>query len=117
LKLSKDLSDVFRENESINEEYHALYNETKQKESSLYSEIKQKNSEIAVLTNKINELELNIERYESNLINIRKNYDNTVYEYQQEISRKNEDIKYMIDSHAKEIKEVNYFFKSKNRKF
>lgn len=106
LKLSKDLSEVFRENERINEEYLALYNETKLKEQTLCSEIKQKDAEITHLMNKINELELNIGRYESNLINIRKNYDNTVYEYQQEIARKNEDIKYMLDAHAKEIKEV-----------
>ena len=106
LKLSKDLSEVFRENERINEEYLALYNEAKLKEQSLCAEIKQKDSEIAQLLNKINELELNIERYESNLINIRKNYDTTVFEYQQEILRKNEDIKFMIDAHSKEIKEV-----------
>jgi succinylglutamate desuccinylase len=106
LKLSKDLSDVFRENERINEEYFALYDETKLKEKSLWVEIKQKDAEINQLTNKINELEINIERYEANLINIRKNYDNTVYEYQQEISRKNEDFKFMIEEHAKEIKEV-----------
>lgn len=108
LKLSKDLSDVFRENEKINEEYVSLYNETKLKDQSLSAEIKQKDSEIAQLTNKINELEINIERYEDNLINIRKNYDNTVYEYQQEISRKNDDIKFMIESHSKEIKEVKF---------
>ena len=107
MKLSKDLSDVFKENERVNEEYLALYNETKINEQNLCAGIKQKDVEIAQLSNKINELELNIERYESNLINIRKNYDNTVYEYQQEISRKNEDIKFMIDAHSKEIKEVN----------
>lgn len=107
LKLSKDLSDVFRENERINEEYLALYNEIKFKEQSFLTANKQKDAEIDLLTNKINGLEINIERYEDNLVNIRKNYDNTVFEYQQEISRKNEDIKFMAEAHAKEIKEVN----------
>jgi len=100
------LADVFRENERINEEYHSLYNESKSKEQILLSSIKHKEAEILDLTNKINELEINIETYETNLINIRKNYDSTVYEYQQEISRKNDDIKFMIEAHGKEVKEV-----------
>jgi len=116
LKLSKDLSDVFRENERINDEYLALYNEIKLKEQNFLAEKKQKDNEIDQLINKINELEINIERYEANLINIRKNYDNTVFEYQQEISRKNEDIKFMADTHAKEIKEVIIKNKNKNSK-
>ena len=75
--------------------------------------LKEKEKEIAELTNKINELEVSIEKYEANLINIRKNYDTTVFEYQQEITRKNEDIKYMMEAHGKEIKEVKNFFITK----
>jgi len=110
LKLSQDLSDVLRENERINEEYEVLYNENNFKVQSLTDALKQKDLEISELSIKINELELNLEKYESNLINIRKNYDNTVFEYQQEISRKNEDIKYMAESHGKEMQEVTIYF-------
>ncbi len=57
-------------------------------------------------------MELDIDNYDSNLINIRKNYDSTVHEYQKEISRKNDDIKFMAETHGKEIREVILFFKS-----
>jgi len=95
-----------QENERINEQHGIFYSENKLKEQTLTNSLNQKESEIMDLTNKINELESNIEKYEGNLINIRQNYDSTVYEYQQEISRKNDDINFMIQAHAKEIKDV-----------
>lgn len=81
-------------------------------EEKFLSVINEKDTEIVVLTNKINDLDVNIEKYEANLLNIRENYDNTIYEYQLEIKRKNDDIRYMMDAHAKEIKEVNFFIQA-----
>ena len=52
-------------------------------------------------------MDINIEKYEDSLVTIRRNYDKTVNEYQNEINRKNEEIKFLCDNHSKEIKEVN----------
>ena len=51
-KLAKDLADVFRENEKINEDFHNLYEEKKLKEQTLVTALKEKEKEIAELTKK-----------------------------------------------------------------
>ena len=96
-----------KENEKINSELHSLFVEHKNDQTNYNSIINEKDSQIKELTAQINNLDINIEKYEDTLITIRNNYDNTVHEYQNEINRKNEDIKYLIDNHAKENKEVN----------
>ena len=86
---------------------HTLFVENKNKEIYYSSLINEKDSEISDLTEKINQLDLNVEKCEDTLVNIRKNYDKTISEYQYEIGRKNDDIKFLTESHVKEIKEVN----------
>lgn len=88
---------------------HKIYNDIKIKDHNISNLLNSKDEEILDLTNKINDLDINIEKYEANLISIRKNYDNTVYEYQQEIQRKNEDIKYLFETLQNEKKEVKIF--------
>lgn len=88
---------------------HKVYNDIKIKDQNISNLLNSKDEEILDLTNKINDLDINIEKYEANLISIRKNYDNTVYEYQQEIQRKNEDIKYLFETLQNEKKEVKIF--------
>ena len=75
--------------------------------------INEKDLLIKDLSDKINQLDSNVENYEDNLNEIRRNYDKNILEYVNTIGKKNEEIKILNENHTKEIKDVYrlyYFF-------
>jgi hypothetical protein len=105
-KLTNEIEDLSKENEKTNNELRSLFKENKNKEINFSSLINEKDSLIRDLGEKINLLEINIENYEDKLNEIIINYDKNIIEYQNEIGKKNEEIKFLYENHAKEIKDV-----------
>jgi hypothetical protein len=106
--LTRELNLKSEEFEILNEELRRTYEIININENNTGNLIRMKEEEIFNLTNKINELDMVIGKYGTNLMNLKKAFDKTGNDHKYEIASKNNEIKRMKDKYEKKIKEV-YF--------
>ena len=104
--LTRELNLKSEEFETINEELRRSYEIININEANTGNLLRIKEEEIFNLTNKINELDMVIDKYGNNLMNLKKAFDNTCNDHRNEILNKNNDVKKMKAKYEKKIKEV-----------
>jgi chromosome segregation ATPase len=90
----------------LNEELRLAYTQIKSSESNAQVIIQNKEDEVSNLTNKINELDIIINKYGQNLSSLKKSYDKVINDHELELINKNKEIKSQKDSYEKKIKEL-----------
>jgi tetrahydromethanopterin S-methyltransferase subunit B len=96
----------YEECETLNEELRLAYTQIKSSESNAQVIIQNKEDEVINLTNKINELDVVINKYGQNLSSLKKSHDKVVYDHEVQLINKNKEMKIQKDSYEKKIKEL-----------
>ncbi len=104
--LTRELNLKSEEFETMNEELRRSYEIININEANTGNLLRMKEEEIFNLTNKINELDMVIDKYGMNLMNLKKAFDNTCNDHKNEMFNKNNDMKKMKTKYEKKIKEV-----------
>lgn len=91
-------------NEEIRRCYEAISHLQRESEEA----VKQKDDEITDLSNKINDLDILLQKYEQNLTQIRQAHEKSVQDNRKEITQKDRDLRFIADKYEKRIKEVKW---------
>jgi hypothetical protein len=106
ISISRDLSLKYEEYETLNEELRRAYEALGQNEQNTQLLVEEKENEILNLTNKINELDMVIQKYGQNLQFLKLAYDKSVAEHKNEITKKQNEFIGSKNEYEKQIQEL-----------